>query len=994
MAISAVMGAISTGVTAFTGGAFLGIASIGLTGAFGHFLITTAMGAALNALTPKPSVGGAARGYSISGESGAAVDHQIIYGRRRVGGVRLYDVSTGNKNQFLHRILAFAGHEVEEFEEIYLNEDRLTFGYEYIYDVEVRRIKAGQISTVNDTIRSFTNWNVGDNITPDQYEESGGDKGTALGFTVLTVEITSKTTDTELSIERPARYKNHVKIRVHLGSNDQEADGDLIEATQDLENGKWTTDHRLRGIAYLYIRFKYDADVFANGLPSVSATIKGKKVFDPRTGTTAWSNNPALCLRDYLTSSYGFDQPSRRIADDYVIVAANISDETVSGGKRYTCNGAFTTGFKPSQVLSDLLTSMGGLLWYSQGKWRMKAAKWQEPTITLNEDDLRSGISLSTRHSRRDNFNTVRGKFTGPQSDWQEADYPEVSEEEFVEVDGGIVNTLDYPLPFTTDPDMAQRIARIALRRNREQLTFSANFGLKAFQIQVGDFIRINNQRFGWTNKVFEVTNWTFGLEEGQDLQVQMTLREISEAVFNSRDPSIFESNNTNLPDFTEVEPPGITLSTELKTVNQQVIAVLVVDLSTQEDPFFESAQVEFRPSGENSWIALGQSGVGKFEAQGIQDGLYDVRARVTNTLGGKSAYTYVYNWYASGFAAPPSVVQNFNANIVGNLAYFSWNPVTDLDLSHYKIRYSPLTSGASYQNAIDLVERIARPGNSVVLPARAGTYFIKAVDKLGNPSPDSSEFVVNTNIADIESLNVVETVTESPTFSGSKTNVTTFVDGATTYLILNSTGLSSGSGTYEFANVVDLGDVYPSRVSSNAVVDFLDYANTFDAATGNFDSRSGDFDGDPSQFDTASVKVQVAFTNDNPSGSPVWSSWQDLVVSDLTARGFKFRALLTTTSTTSTPAIKELSATVDMPDRVEAEQGLSVTGTLSVTFPSAFKVTPSLGISITLPAGHRYQIASKSRTGFTINVYDALGVLSTTAVTFDYVAKGYGKGN
>jgi hypothetical protein len=94
------------------------------------------------------------------------------------------------------------------------------------------------------------------------------------------------------------------------------------------------------------------------------------------------------------------------------------------------------------------------------------------------------------------------------------------------------VNVLDFSLPFTSSSLTAQRVARIALNRNREQLTFSASFGMRAFQVQVGDFINITNERFGFVNKPFEVTEWTFGLTEGLDVQVRMTLREISEGVF------------------------------------------------------------------------------------------------------------------------------------------------------------------------------------------------------------------------------------------------------------------------------------------------------------------------------------------------------------------------------------------------------------------------------------------------------------------------------
>ena len=65
----------------------------------------------------------------------------------------------------------------------------------------------------------------------------------------------------------------------------------------------WTQDHKLQGTAYVYIRLEFEADAFPNGVPDISCIIKGKKVYDPRSSATAWSDNPALCIRDYLTSS-------------------------------------------------------------------------------------------------------------------------------------------------------------------------------------------------------------------------------------------------------------------------------------------------------------------------------------------------------------------------------------------------------------------------------------------------------------------------------------------------------------------------------------------------------------------------------------------------------------------------------------------------------------------------------------------------------------------
>ena len=79
------------------------------------------------------------------------------------------------------------------------------------------------------------------------------------------------------------------------------------------------------------------------------------------------------------------------------------------------------------------------------------------------------------------------------------------------------------------------------------------------------------------------------------------------------------------------------------------------------------------------------------------------------------------------------------------------------------------------------------------------------------------------------------------------------------------------------------------------------------------------------------------------------------------------------------------------MPDRLEAQDDLTYTESLAVTFPAAFKAVPALGIAATLADGDRYVISGKSRSGFTITTFTGASV-STNPTTIDYVAKGYGK--
>jgi hypothetical protein len=921
-----------------------GITVAGVVGYVATSLVTSW---ALKALSPKPPEFSSAsinssRGLLVN-QKDAIAPHDFVYGEVRKGGAITYYETTGADNKFLHQIIALAGHEVDAIGDIYLNDEVVTLD--------------------------------------------------GSGF------VTS------------SPWNSKIRIKKLLGTADQAADPDLLA-----ESNQINANFRGRGIAYIYVRFEYDQDVFANGIPLITAVVRGKKVYDPRTTSTAYSNNAALVVRDYLTSAYGLNDSD--VDDTVFSAAANISDENVSlsgGGTedRYTINGVIRAVQSHGDVLQDMMTACAGSLFWGAGKWKLVVGDYIAPTKTLTMDDLRGPISLSTRSNVRDQFNGVQGTFNDASQRWITTDYPSITSATFQTEDGGEESLLDFPLVYTTSAATAQRIAKLTLFRGREQMTISADFGLNAFDVEVGEIIAFTNPRYGFDEKEFEVVGWAFGAAEAGDLRVTLTLRETSEAAFDwSAEESAIIQNNTNLPSAFSTAEVGLSLGAELRIANQQVVGVLVIDV-TSASPFVDRFEVQFKRSADSEWIMAGQAAGNRFEAVGISDGLFDVRARSINVFGARGPFNTVLGFYATLFETPPETVTNFAANVVGNTLHLTWTPVGDLDLSHYKVRYSPLTSGASYQNAVDVLEKISRPANSVTLPAKPGTYFIKAVDKLGNPSEAATSIVVQTNTADIDALNVVETLTEHPAFTGDKTSVVRLTDEVGAYITLDTstlfdsvagdfddaTGLFDGggggavvsSGIYQFSNYVDLGQKYVSRVQANVRVSFLDYANSFDAAAGLFDDREGNFDGDEAQFDTTTVKTQVSLTDDDPAGSPTWSDWQDFFVGDVAARALRFRAVLATSDDNNTPAVRELSVEVDMPDRVEADDDITYTGSQVVTFPAAFKVTPAIGIAASLADGDRYVISSKSRTGFTITTLTGASE-STNPTTIDYVAKGYGK--
>jgi hypothetical protein len=839
----AVLGTVG-GISAFTFAGFTGFAAVGLS-----IAANVALGAALRALMPKPSISGANRGYQTTA-LGSALDHQVIYGKMRVAGARIYDESTGTNNKYLHRIIAVAGHEVQAFDEIYINDELVTL-------------------------------------------------------------------DASGNVTSPEKYNDKVRIKLHLGESDQTADTFLVD-----ESEHWTTQHTLSGIAYMYIRLKFDADAFPNGIPEFTTVVSGKKVYDPRTSTTVWSDNPALCLRDYLTSSYGIAEETANIDDTLVISAANVSDQTNTdaGTTRYTCNGAFTTASTPYDMINAILTSMDGSLWYAQGKWRMKPAYWTAPVLDLNEDDLRSSISVSTRHSRRDNFNTVKGTFRGEESNWQTTDYPQVSNTAFVTADNGQESVADIDLPFTDNSVEARRIALISLERNRQQLTVNASFGLKTLQVQVGDNVRLTNSRFGWDNKEFEVIAWNFGLTDGLDLQTQMTLRETAESVYDEVDDGVvYERDNTTLLSPFDVPSVGISVTAAIQVSNQKVSNIGIATVTSGRSEAVDHVEVEYKLSSESTYSSFGQGTLGEFRVRDLEVGFFDFRARAINTFGIKGDFTTVTSVEINAFAGDPSDVSLFDKELSGGTLFLSWPSVPDADLSHYQVKHNSNTTGATWGNSTTIIEKIARPATTATVPARSGTFLIRAYDKEGNFSATPTSVIVLPS--ELPQLGQTDTQTENPTFSGTKTNTVV----ASNNLEIDNTTAGSPIGEYTFGGSVNGGanSAYIDTGSSRSarVTGFRTFTRVFDDGTLLWDDIPQNFDTWPNNFDTwtdedsafgdVSVTIYVSATPDDPAGSPTWGDYVLANGAFVQGRAFRFKAVLNSTNTNYTPAVSALSAEV-----------------------------------------------------------------------------------
>lgn len=566
---------------------------------------------------------------------------QIVYGRAKVSGVIVYLGTTGTKNEFLHMVLAIAGHEVEEIGDVYFNEDLVL---------------------------------------------TGAADGAATG-----------------------KYAGHGDIYKKLGATGQTAFSQLVTDTAALTNGKWTNDHKLTGIACVYVRLKFNSEIYVGGIPNVSVIVKGKKVFDPRTTTTVYSTNPALCLRDYLTSSLGLGMSSTEIDDTACIAAANECEEQVqilplspaTYENRYAANGVVMTSESPDGIIGKLLSAMGGLCAYSGGRLTMYAGTYQVPTLSFTEKHLVGPLSVSTRISARDRVNTVKGVYTSEANQWQASDFPVISSATYVSEDNSIRYTRDVALPFTISASMAQRLAVIELRRARQEIIFSARFRLEAMQIRAGETVMISNTKLGWTNKVFEVMEWRFTTEgEPPQLAVDMTLREIDSTVYSwtvSDQIAVTAAPNTTLPNpWSVTVPTNLALvadgTTQVYQADGTAISRIRVSWSAPADEFVQSGGfigVEWKGVASTTylqWSKIPGDQTQEFIDNVIIDEAYNVRIYAQSYFGVSSSFVTGSVTVAQD-TTPPAIPTGVTATLgTGRAISLDWDDNIEPDFSEYGI--------------------------------------------------------------------------------------------------------------------------------------------------------------------------------------------------------------------------------------------------------------------------------------------------------------------
>ncbi len=917
-----------------------------------------AVSKAISWLAPKPEIpefqqDTQAQGVLVNKQSNNA-NIPVIYGTRKVGGVRIFLETSGTSNQYLYGAIVLCEGEINNITSIIVNDSPVTFS---------SSIANGTTITSNDS-----------------------------------------------------KFGTTIQVQPFFGADDQVASSLLTTLSSWTSNHKlsglcyiafritWDND-KYTGIPSI------QAIVQGRKISTFDASS------NETTGQFS-SNPAFCLLDYLTNTRFGKGIPIGDIDIPTFYSASQVAVTQVtpfSGGSQinlFDCNAVLDTGQKLIDNTRTLLKGMRGFLPYTQGKYKLIIETTGSSVLTLNEDNIIGGIRVSSAR-KNEKFNRVQVNFVNPDKNFQsDTIIYDTDHSTLKTADGGFLQEGVVDLPTITSPYQALEFGEIVLKRSRDNLGLELTANYQAMNLAIGDLVSVTHSITGFSSKVFRV----MGMAINPSFEVSLSLIEHDDDWYTfSSKTEVATVPNTSLPDpFTVQAPASITLSDELIEYSEGIVITrLNIVIGASTDNFVQYYVVEARKSTETNFKIIGQGTELNYEMLNVVDDItYEVRAKAINTLGISSS-TITASRKIVGATEPPSDVQNFSVNMLGSSQMqLNWDANTDLDISFYEIRYQNVTSNAQWNKSVNWLQVPRTSGTSITTNTRSGAFCIKAVDKLGNES--NNETIIYSNIAQItENFKDIQTLTEDITAGTFDSDVALTDSSGTNSIVLDTkndfddlTGnFDSASGDfdlggaddniddegfYTLAQTLSLSAIYDVSFIKSITIDQIeDPYDLFDDGRGAslFDDAPAPFDGnDPTN---ATAQLQIATSTSSLDNA---TSFQPMNTSTtFKGRYFKFKLRLANKNNKTRAFVSGISIDVKMQKRTETgEDQASGTSTKTITFSNPFFAVPSIGIAAqNMATGDFFSISNKAISGFDIVFKNSSG--TNIDRTFDFVAIGHG---
>ncbi len=607
----------------------------------------------------------------------------------------------------------------------------------------------------------------------------------------------------------------------------------------------------------------------------------------------------------------------------------------------------YTTGFSSNnsaeRVIEDLLRTCGSSFYSRDGQIVITTEEFpgENRIEAVTEDHLTGAVAMSNRMPANDRATSFTGTYSSLTNLLFPKDYPAVDGRGiYAELDGeDLPQRLD--LPFVSKVTVAQRLAGIQLRRERQERTVAISGSLELMRLRPNTLFHLTKASLGLDDRTtFQVRTQNIFVEIDDDkpmIGVDIIGRQLERETFQLFAADELVQESAEIPGLAspfEVRPPGVPVISEELYVARQGGGLknrATIAWEPSPDVFLEDYQPSYRLETDPNFIFLPVTPDRQVRIDDIEPGDYIFRVQAINSLGRKSdPESSQTSSTIFGLSLPPSPPQFFAGEVIGSASVLlQWMRSTDLDViegGRVELRHDPDPRGGRSQHST-LIEFEDGGRTTIQASFRVGTYYLRFHDIAGQTSDFASwstqdrrpvpfaQFIVNGAFSPNDDNEDTFTIAEDPTFPSTNPG-NTLVGGATGLTLPLDTsfddvtnvdnvidvdmtaleGLVIPSGVYFFSTGIDL--LQSQRVLIEAIIqgDIFDASDSFDDVVDVDEVEDVDSVGEQANQPGAATAWIEARVSRDAASAETFGPWERVTTSIFFHRSYQFRIIAMTT--------------------------------------------------------------------------------------------------
>ena len=526
-----------------------------------------------------------------------------------------------------------------------------------------------------------------------------------------------------------------VTINSYTGTTSQLADPLLAAAITDYDDTLViTSPDGDMGVAYVVLQ--YPGSLF-DSWPYIVVNVRGKKVWNPKTSTTIYSDNPALHLGDLIRSPiYG----QNLTVDDTALEAAQDANDDTSAGEVRRESYTVIYNARRTHEWVDTLRAYAGCWVVNRANTVYLVPDRPGSSIkTITASDMVQG-SFSIKKKDSSNMPTViRVYYTDTElPEWRERLCTAV---EAPGVAAGTTQRRESRVRMGGIRRHSQAYREAIERYNKLLLSdLSVEFDMfdEGLELEMGDIITVSHP-YGLTNKLMRITEDPRQRDPGR---WQIRASEYDPAAYSDTIAQAPTYQDGNLPSG-GVPVPVTGLSVTESTYqlqNGQFASRLDVSWDANTTTFVSGYDVTVKDGNTILWTGrTSATSIGTSPLKELVLYTVEVRAFTPLYVGEETATTYTI----IGKTAIPDAPASLSGFEVGGEVRLSWPASTDVDAVRYEVRYGNTFDAWEQSNTLNIVDGLRLVTKDV--PPGTWKFFVKTIDSIFQYSTGAAttEFLV-----------------------------------------------------------------------------------------------------------------------------------------------------------------------------------------------------------------------------------------------------------